>query len=1022
MKPFLFHAALFGLFLAHPASSQSPFLLKDINAAPEPGLSSFPKGYTFRSYTPWDNHRFPVIGSYFFFSANDGIHGEELWKSGPARGTASLVKDIHPGPLGSSPRHFAVLNGILYFEADDGVHGAEVWRSDGTPGGTYLFQDTQPGTKTGGFQYPVVMGGKIYWSSRNGTHYDLWASDGTLKNTGIIHGGFRCPCSSAIPMGGKILFMGSDSSHGYEPWISDGTPEGTRLLKDTRPGQGSGLFFDPVVVGKKAFFFSSPKDYSSYSLFVTDGTSQGTRELKSGFAKQGMGGIPLGDKLVFLGVEAFKFGWLWVSDGTAAGTHRLADLYLGGFPSNYFNPVFYKNEIYFGGKDLKNKISGIWKTDGTAGGTKLVSAKVEFFKYPVISGGLIYFSGFDARNYHGWEFWRTDGTDAGTVEVKDIFKGYTGSNPDFLTPFKDKVVFSARDKVLGREIWESDGTPSGTRILQDIYGGKNFTSPSSPCCFLSVSGITFFTADDGIHGRELWKSDGTPAGTTMVKDIYPGSISGSSLMNSMMYSWRTYGESRPVALGGTIFFEGYSPGFGKEIWKSDGTPEGTVMVKDIRKGYLSGGFHNGCVLGDHVYFFADDGGGLALWKTDGTSTGTKIVKRGFTRVWGFAIPFKGRIYFNGSTTKYGEEPWVTDGTPEGTVILKDIYAGNDSGYFGVPVIMGGKIYFRAMDRRNPMGLWVTDGTAPGTHMVFSSTKGIGYTGLVATENRVFFEGYDPSHGYEIWASDGTTMGTRLLKDISPGLRNGTFRYPCAAGDTVFFVGFDPQHGGELWKSDGTPAGTVMVKDISQSGGSSSPYRLTPIGTRKVLFTAKDNLHGREPWISDGTFRGTKLLADIFKGPKESNLTSCVLSGGLVYFSADDGMHGREPWVWFPGATAVDFGAGSTASYPFRADDPVLGKTAAVSVRGLEWGQAAAFLLADPTFNPTPFAGGWLFFDTQVIYTAAFLTPGNGSRLDLAVPGDPALARGRVVSQAFVFPANKAFPLDSTNPVLLVMGR
>jgi len=89
---------------------------------------------------------------------------------------------------------------------------------------------------------------------------------------------------------------------------------------------------------------------------------------------------------------------------------------------------------------------------------------------------------------------------------------------------------------------------------------------------------------------------------------------------------------------------------------------------------------------------------------------------------------------------------------------------------------------------------------------------------------------------------------------------------------------------------------------------------------------------------------------------------------------------------------------------------------------MKWGQAAVFVLADPTHDPEPFAGGWIYFDTSSIYTSAFLVPGPGSSLDLAVPGEPALAGKSVLLQAFVFPTPRApWFLDLTGGLLLTFG-
>src|SRR5262249_3773861 len=171
----------------------------------------------------------------------------------------------------------------------------------------------------------------------------------------------------------------------------------------------------------------------------------------------------------------------------------------------------------------------------------------------------------------GAELWKSDGTAAGTVLVKDINPGPGNGITGGLVAVNGTLFFTANDGVHGAELGESDGTAAGTQLVKDINPGA---ATSSPANLTDVGGTLFFTANDGVHGNELWKSDGTPDGTVLVKDILPGP--GSSFNPTFVPSL--------TDVGGTRFFMTNDGVHGNELWKSDGTAAGTVLVADLNPG------------------------------------------------------------------------------------------------------------------------------------------------------------------------------------------------------------------------------------------------------------------------------------------------------------------------------------------------------------------------------------------------------------------------------------------------------
>lgn len=141
-------------------------------------------------------------------------------------------------------------------------------------------------------------------------------------------------------------------------------------------------------------------------------------------------------------------------------------------------------------------------------------------------------------------------------------------------------------------LWKSDGTEAGTQLVKDINPGS---AGSSPDQFVNVNGTLFFRADDGVHGRELWKSDGTAEGTQLVADLEPGAASS--------------GPNGLRAAGGRLYFYAQAGASGVQLWVSDGRPGGTLLVQDIQPGWS-------VPLGataDRLFFAASDETGSRLW-------------------------------------------------------------------------------------------------------------------------------------------------------------------------------------------------------------------------------------------------------------------------------------------------------------------------------------------------------------------------------------------------------------------------
>jgi len=304
-------------------------------------------------------------------------------------------------------------------------------------------------------------------------------------------------------------------------------------------------------------------------------------------------------------------------------------------------------------------------------------------------------------------------------------------------------------------------------------------------------------------------------------------------------------------VGSELYFRNEEASTGKELWKTDGTASGTVLVKDINPGSSDSSPWALTTIGNLVYFHADDG-------------------------------------------TNGAELWVSDGTHDGTYMIKDI---NPSGS-STPtrfVSVGSEVFFLANDGTHGAELWKTDGTEVGTVMVKDIRTGAyGQNPCVSCwivwDDKLYFSPYDGTQT-EIWVSDGTDSGTYMVKDINPSGSS----YPSGftpLGQFLYFSAGNSASNHELWRTDGTEGGTTLVKEINPTG-SSSPTLLTPIGDL-LIFRADDGTHGKELWVTDGTEMGTTILIDANSGSGDTQITglqdfeNLAVIGGVAYFCAHDG--------------------------------------------------------------------------------------------------------------------------------------
>lgn len=472
--------------------------------------------------------------------------------------------------------------------------------------------------------------------------------------------------------------------------------------------------------------------------------------------------------------------------------------------------------------------------------------------YPITPSRVIF------TNYADHTLWVSNATEAGTTQIPTaVLYDDAGS----VAVMNGKLFFSGKTAANGSELWVSDGTAAGTKLVKDINPG---TADSRPTAMISYNNLLYFYANHPNYGPELWISDGTEAGTKMLKDIQPGTAGSYDATEEF------------VVFKNEIYFTANSSG--TELWKTDGTEAGTVLVKDINPGTPSSQPRFLEQLPGKLFFSANDGTtGRELWVTDGTTMGTTLVKDIFPGPTGsnvtHGVNLNDKLVFSARSSGGNDELWASDGSSAGTMMLKDIFQGPLA---SSPDLTGGvffneKLIFAATSHLYGRELFVTDGTVAGTQLFRDIQAGAQGSNPVIWQDRniltakgdpkknlwngkIFVQtslGTPPLVSNALWITDGTPGNITFLKDFGiMGLINSWFYTQSG----VYFAAKDPSKSYEIYKSAGTTATTTLFADLNVGAEASYPIFLPFILNGKIFVSADDGNSGgvnRDLFVIDG---------------------------------------------------------------------------------------------------------------------------------------------------------------------------
>lgn len=793
-------------FVAGVAAAQQPYLVKDLRTSGPISGSSYPRNFV-------------AVGPTLYFLASSR-EASGLWRSdGTAAGTM-LVAPMDAGSL------FSLGNRLIAFS----TNGLRL--SDGTATGT-VFVDGIPAPSD-----PIEMNGKLFFLAFPDL---LYATDGTPTGTVLIT---RLPLNGNYPklltrFGDRIAFV-SDRGVG----VTDGTAGGTAFLRQVYVDLNSPI---PAVGTSTRFYFED-----NDALWVSDGTPAGTAQVKHMRYTSPLAAI--GDRALFF---LDGTGDPWITDGTAGGTFALAHVSRPYSIQAKRQPVVLNGVAYFAFEDGDGGLA-LWRSDGTIDGTRIAALRGNRAAIMDISAaaGKLWLS---LRQDSKWELWVSDGTSEGTRLVAPISAYQTPR-----VAFNGRAAFSADDNVHGFEPWASDGTPAGTAMVADLY--PNIAPASYPDIRGTAGNGVIFDATGNDDVRGHWISDGTAVATlpfapTVASHVtYHGRLyfndgaggvwrtDGSAEGTQLLFRNDKYWASFAVAADVLYIFQAYTiyavdgssdpvridegtssdaiEAWGQLVFRRDGDPflhaiSGTSAPRLLTT-YLQSSFPQTFfplfTAGGYLCYFVSSpfsSPSTELWRTDGSPAS-------FTRIASFSR-FQNPVLLGNAGDRmlfaiddgvHGREPWVTDGTAEGTSLLADITAGPASTTLRSGVSLGDRALFAADDGTFGLEPWVSDGTPAGTHMVADIAPGKASSiqnEIGVMKGIAFFAATDTAHGVELWRSDGTAGGTQLAGDLEPGPLSSAPNQLTAADDTLYFTAETIANGRELWALP-VPGRTISIGD------------------------------------------------------------------------------------------------------------------------------------------------------------------------------------------------------------------
>lgn len=448
-------------------------------------------------------------------------------------------------------------------------------------------------------------------------------------------------------------------------------------------------------------------------------------------------------------------------------------------------------------------------------------------------------------------------------------------------------VFAASDNEAGLEVWRSDGTSAGTfRLTDDACGEycETFTFNTFFAPWMEAGNRAFVLAHDSLEESTLWVTDGSRGGTFPV-------YQGTRIMTLHPPLW--------VKSLRLLFFVVHDITlYDYELWCSDGTVEGTRKIRTFVSADTRVGIRELTAFRGRVFFNGQDAlHGPALWASDGTEAGTVLI-RGFVPDEEGAGPswlraVGSRLLFLAPSPVAGEVLWASDGTRAGTRPIYDLQPGelNYATIYDAQVVEG-KLFLSTS-----LQLWVSDGTRAGTRSLGTFREPPVLPQQSFLNGRYYFEARTDDSGAEIWSTNGIRAGTRMLADVCPRecssvLFPGSLR---VVGNRLLFTASRGAQDANLWQSDGTARGTRVIQSTTTPGYQRWGSGPVHMAAGRIFFAASNSpFIVPQLWRTDGTNKGTVRLTNFAENGVTDELIWEIPGAVLFRVVSESGLD--ELWV------------------------------------------------------------------------------------------------------------------------------